>query len=101
MVNVEKKIVIDIKAKVALKNAYEYIKIDSFQNAEKVKSEILKSFEELLKHPSKHPPDKYRRDNDESFRAYELFSYRITYHISDDEIRIIRIRHTKMNPMTY
>ena len=85
MVNIEKKIVIHNEAKVALKKPYKYIQKDSFENARKVKSGILNSIEELSKHPLKHPPDKYKRDNDLTFRAYELFSYRITYQVSDAE----------------
>jgi plasmid stabilization system protein ParE len=95
------KIIIDNDAKRALREAYTYIKKDSLQNAEKVKCKMLASINELVKNPVKYAPDKYRFDNDLSFRAYEICKYRITYHISPEEIRIIRIRHTKMNPLEY
>lgn len=90
MVNARQTIIIDNEAKIALREAYEFIKKDSFQNAEKVKIEILKSIKELIKHPTKYPSDKFRQDKDISFRAYEIFKYRITYYVSDHEIRIIR-----------
>lgn len=99
--NAARKIIIDSEAKIALREAYEFIKKDSFQNAEKVRIGILKSIEELIKYPTKYPPDRFRLDKDISFRAYEIFKYRITYHVSDREIRIIRIRHTKRNPLEY
>ena len=101
MVNAARKIIIDNEAKIALKEAYEYTKKDSFQNAEKVKTRILKSIEKLIKYPTKYPPDRFRMDKDICFRAYEIFRYRITYHVSDSEIRIIRIRHTSRNPLEY
>jgi plasmid stabilization system protein ParE len=101
MVKPTRKIVIDNKAKIALREAYQFIKKDSLQNAEKVRTEILRSIKQLVKYPTKHPPDKFRQDKDISFRAYEIFKYRITYHISEHEIRIIRMRHTKMNPLEY
>ena len=101
MVNAARKIVIDSEAKIALRETYEFIKKVSFQNAEKVRIGILKSIEELIKYPTKYPPDRFRQDKDISFRAYEIFRYRITYHVSDREIRIIRIRHTKRNPLEY
>jgi plasmid stabilization system protein ParE len=94
-------VVIDNNAKVQLRKAYEFIKEDSPQNAEKVKQKIYHSFKALLKNPLRHPPDKYRSNNDGSYRAYELYKYRISYHISAQEIRVIRIRHTKMNPALY
>lgn len=101
MVNARQTIIIDNQAKIVLRKAYEFIKKDSFQNAEKVRTGILKSIKELIKNPTKYPPDKFRLDKDISFRAYEIFRYRITYHISENEIRIIRIRHTKMDPLEY
>ncbi|AXY76729.1 type II toxin-antitoxin system RelE/ParE family toxin [Paraflavitalea soli] len=94
-------VVIDNSAKRQLKEIYEYIKKDSLQNAEKVSHNILLSIKALLKNPLHHSPDKYRLNNDGSYRAYELYKYRITYHVSAQEIRVIRIRHTKMNPLLY
>ena len=101
MVNKKLKVVIDHEAKKSLREAFEYIKKDSLQNAGKVKSNILDSIKELITNPNRHNPDKYRLNNDGSYRAYEIYSYRITYHVSADEIRVIRIRHTKMNPLEY
>ena len=101
MVNKKLKVVIDDEAKKSLREAIQYIKKDSVQNAEKVKSNILDSIKELITNPIRHNPDKYRLNNDGSYRAYEIYSYRITYHVPADEIRVIRIRHTKMNPLEY
>ena len=101
MVKGRLKVVIDNVAKIQLRSAYNYIKNDSAQNAEKIKSEILTSIRELVKNPKLHSPDKYRIDNDGSYRAYEIYKYRITYHISDEQIIVIRVRHTKMNPLKY
>ena len=101
MVNRNYKVVIDIDAKKSLREAYNFIKKDSPQNAEKVKQEILFSIKELANNPQKYPLDKYRIDNDASYRAFELHRYRISYVVSPTQIRVIRIRHTKMNPLDY
>lgn len=101
MVNKGWKVVIDNAAKKSLQEAYHYIKNDSLQNAEKVKAKILSSIKELIKNPERHAPDKYRLNNDGSYRAYEIYKYRITYHVSAEEIHVIRIRHTRMNPLEY
>lgn len=101
MVRKRLRLIIDNDAKHSLLEAYRYIKKDSPQNAEKVRGKILNSIKELLESPERHGPDKYRVDNDGSFRAFEIYKYRITYHVSSSEIRIIRIRHTKMNPLEY
>ncbi|MBX9783614.1 MAG: type II toxin-antitoxin system RelE/ParE family toxin [Chitinophagaceae bacterium] len=98
---VKLRIIIDDAAGQSLKEAYNYIKKDSLQNAQKVVSEIRDSFKQLAEKPLLHAPDKYRLDKNPSFRAYEIHKYRISYHVGDSEIRIIRIRHTKMNPLDY
>ena len=48
-----------------------------------------------------YPPDKYRKNNDGSFRAYELHRYRIAYRVTEKEIIIVRVRHTGMEPKQY
>lgn len=92
-------VVIDNDAKVQLRHAYQYISRHSLQNAQKVKDKILSTIKELAKNPHKHPRYKYRLENDGSFRAYELYRYRITYHVSTSRVVVIRVRHTKMNPL--
>jgi plasmid stabilization system protein ParE len=98
---VKRKIVIEHSAKLSLKKAYEFIRKDSNQNAEKVKDKILQSIKLLEINPERHAPDKFCIDNGGCFRAYEIFRYRITYHISISTITVIRIRHSKMNPIIY
>ena len=92
---------IDNEVKSELKALYLYIKKDSPQNAENVRNKIVDSFKDLVKNPEMHPLDKYRTDNDGHYRAYEMYKYRISYYENDIEIRILRIRHTKMNPLMY
>jgi plasmid stabilization system protein ParE len=84
-----------------LDEAIEYIGLDSPANAEKVKKEILLKIDALPKHPEHYGPDKYKTKNDGSFRSFEIHHYRISYRYKLTEIRIIRIRHTKMNPLRY
>ena len=95
------KVVIASEAKSELKSIYTYIKSDSYLNAKSFIRDIKKSIHDLLKNPKKHPPDKFKVDNDGSFRAYEIHHIRITLHVSDTEISILRIRHTKRNPVEY
>ncbi len=101
MVKGNRRVIIENAAKEALRQAYNYIINDSLQNAEKVKDKILTSIKEVARHPEKHPADKYKLNNDGIFRAYELYKYRITYHVSEEQITVVRVRHTKMNPLEY
>ena len=82
-------------------NAIAYIEKDSPVNSERIRTNILLSITELGTHPEKYNPDKFKLKNDGSFRAFEIYSYRVSYRYIQNEIRILRIRHTKMNPKEY
>ncbi|MEO6636695.1 MAG: type II toxin-antitoxin system RelE/ParE family toxin [Ginsengibacter sp.] len=90
-----------LKVQQQLEKAYNYVLADSFQNAEKLKNDILFSTRKLSVNPERYPLDKYRTGNDGTFRAYELYHYRISYRILQNEIVIVRIRHTSMKPAKY
>ena|SRR5215210_4658008 len=81
--------------------AIAYIENDSPANAKKFKRDILFKIDGLLRYPEKYAIDKYKINNDGSFRAFELHRYRISYRYKNNKIRIIRVRHTKMNPGNY
>ncbi len=84
-----------------LEKVYQYILLDSLQNAVKLKEDILSSTRKLATNPEMYPLDKYRKNNDGSFRAYELHHYRIAYRTLEKEIIIVRVRHTSMEPKKY
>jgi plasmid stabilization system protein ParE len=94
-------VVVESEAKSGLRNIYSYIKKGSETNARIFKRDILGAIGKLSLNPQKHPPDKFKRDNDGSYRAFELYHVRITFHVSESQITIIRIGHTKRNPIEY
>ena len=81
--------------------AIQYIAEDSLQNAQKVKKGISEKIEKIITHPEIYSPDKFKQNNDGNFRAFELYHYRITNYVSETEIRILRVRHTKQEPKAY
>lgn len=92
---------LDDEAKAQLKSAYLHIKKDSVANAEKVRKCIISACKQLIPHPRKHPPDKYKTNNDGNYRAFVLYNLRISYVIKETEIIVLRIRHTSMEPKDY
>ena len=96
-----KEVIWPLKAQNQLSEIFKYIAADSAQNAEKVKGNILVSTRKLESDPEIHPLDKYKKNNDGSFRAYELHHYQIAYRITKKEIIITRIRHTSMVQKLY
>ncbi|MFC0518630.1 type II toxin-antitoxin system RelE/ParE family toxin [Mucilaginibacter angelicae] len=89
------------KAMAELKKAYLYILLDSMQNAEIVRDEIIDVTMELPKHPEKYPLDKFKKNNDGTWRAFEKHHYRVSYRITPDAIRIVRLRHTSRSPLNF
>ena len=66
-----------------------------------VKSTILKSISELLQYPEIYEKDRFKIDNNGSYRAFEIFKYRVAYRVTETQIRILRIRHTSREPKHY
>lgn len=88
-------------AKSQLKEIYQYIKKDSIQSAIEVKTKILASTKILELGKEVYKSDELKIDNNGTYRAYVIYSYRIVYKINNDTIDILRIRHTCQEPLEY
>lgn len=95
------KITWDSKARNSFKEYLNRIKRDSLQAAENVREDVLATVGELANHPKMFPPDRFKKDNDGSFRAFEKHSCRVAYFITKSQIRILRVRHVKQEPKEY
>ena len=91
----------DDEARLYFKQAIQYIKQESPQGALKVKQAVLQQISRLKTDAGIYEPDKFKLENDGSYRALTVFSYRITYKVTNDEVLILRIRHTSQNPIVY
>ena len=91
------------------KNAFEHFKeafgdlkeTKNLSYATKFRNKILKSVSELLDNPELYERDRFRIDNDGSYRAFENFNFRITYKITETQIKILRVRHSSREPVEY
>lgn len=81
--------------------ALKRISQESYQNAELVETAVLTALEDLKSHPEKYPPDKFKRNNQGNYRAFETHSYRVAYRFTDKQIRVLRIRHVRQEPKAY
>ena len=86
-------------AKEQLKEVYKYIKKNSDINAKKVRTEILLSTRVLATGKEIYKADELKQDNRGDYRAYVIYSYRITYKIKQNTIEILRVRHTSREPL--
>jgi plasmid stabilization system protein ParE len=94
-------VVWDKAAYTSLQIACYYIKEDSLVNAERVWEEILKIAKGLPDQPQKYPPDKFKKANTGDYRAFEKYSYRVAYKITEQQIIILRVRHVNQEPKEY
>lgn len=88
-------------AKQQLKKLYQYIKQDSPQNALSVRTAIIDKAKQAAIYPESYSPDKYKADNDGTYRAFEIYHYRVSYRILEKQLIILRIRHTSQSPLNY
>jgi plasmid stabilization system protein ParE len=84
-----------------MRQVFKHISKDSPKNASKVVLEIAEAALKASPNPEIYGPDKYKIDNDGSYRAFEKHRYRVAYRFSKNIIRVLRIRHTSMEPLEY
>lgn len=99
----EKEIVWTETAQEQLQDIYFYIleESKSFSIADKVIDVIVESVTILSKKWEIYEIDEMRLPKAPDYRAYEIYSYRISYKITDNSIFIIRIRHAMRNPKSF
>lgn len=85
----------------ALCSALEWISAQSIQNAERFESELLEKLEQARKNPERFPPDRYKMDNAGAFRSFVSHNIRLSYKVTKNEIRVLRIRHIRQEPKHY
>ena len=67
--------------------------------ADKVINKLFNSSDILEEYPELYPIDKFKTNNNGTYRAYEVYSYRISYRVFNTKIRILRVRHTSREPL--
>jgi len=80
---------------------FKYIHKDSPQNALKVVNGIITAAEKAITNPEFYSQDKYKTENDGSYRAFEKHRYRVVYRYQNKTIRVLRVKHTKMESKNY
>lgn len=91
----------DKQAWIQLDSAYEYIKEDSEQNAQKIRADIIYKIKEIPNHPTKYRADKYKNNNDGSYKYFEIYHYRIAFRVTEKIVKVMRIRSTYHEPLEY
>lgn len=101
MVNELYSIVWTKRSMLHLKQIHDYISEKSTQNAAKVIEDIFNEMNKAVANPEIYNADKFKTNNDGSYRSFEKHHYRVTYRFHQNVIRVLRIRHTSMEPKLY
>jgi len=99
MVNL--KVVWSKNGSIQLQESLKILKEKLPKSALKIKTEILKTSRELSKNPEIYSLDRFKKDNDGSFRSFEKYSYRVTYQVEKTQVVILRVRHTKRESLKH
>ena len=62
---------------------------------------IMNRLKGIQKSPYICAPDRFKYNNNGIYRAFTVYSYRVTYSIKENQINIIRVRHTSEEPLEY
>ena len=84
------------RARADLKSIHDYIAKDSRQNAQKVAREILRKADTLAEPP--RPGRQVSEVNDPNLREISAHSWRIVYHLSNDDVFIVALIHKRRRP---
>ena len=103
MVKQTYEIVWDRNALDNLKEILSFLSKQSKQAPKIVKGAILIRIEAIKSNPLICEKDKLKEPTDKNFRAFVVYSYRISYQINPTtkEIRILRVRHTSREPIGF
>lgn len=81
-----------------LKEIYDFIYQDSPAGAKKVILSIYKRINSLEKNALIFEADRFKKNNDGTYRSTFIYKYRIVYRITNEKIIILKIMHTSRLP---
>ena len=89
-------------SKTALNNlmaAIDYLEQKGYYKyAAELENEILKTIQELPRTYLQYENDRFKFNNDSTFKAFIIDKYRVSFRVILSEIHILRVRHTSRKP---
>ncbi len=91
----------DKEALNVFKEILSFLSKQSAQAPKIVKESVLSRLDAIKTNPLIFEADKLKEPANKEFRAFIIYSYRVTYQIKSQVIRVIRVRHTSREPLGY
>ncbi len=89
------------RAQLHIREVFDYISLDSPNSAIRVIEDITIAIRNAVEQPKIYAADRFKLNNDGSYRSFEKHNYRIVYRVEKNVIRILLIRHTSRMPHQY
>lgn len=96
-----KNIVWSVNASIEFEKIMLFLSENAPEALDIVGNALLDTIENLAAGYNHNPLDRLKNNNDGTFRAVIIFSYRISYQVGLSEVYILRIRHTSREPLNY
>lgn len=74
---------------------------ESLETTTKIITEIYESAVILATNPEIYKLDTLKENNNGNIRAYEKYTYRISYLVEEEAVYIIRVRYARKEPLGY
>ncbi len=84
-----------------LQQIHHFIDQDSPTGAKKVVKAIARRVESLSTNAMIYEADRFKKNNDGSYRATLIYKYKIVYRITQKQVIILKILHTARLPRKY
>jgi plasmid stabilization system protein ParE len=84
-----------------LQDIYTYIEKESPKGAIKVVNAVVSRINSLGEKAMMFEADRFKKNNDGSYRAIPVYTYRIVYKIKLNQVHILKIHHTSRLPKKY
>lgn len=88
----------DRMAKESLDQIYKYIFLDSHQNAQKVKKELIKLVGSLNDFPEKYSREEFLEAVTGNYRSVSKWNHKVIYEVTENSIIIVDIFQTRQHP---
>jgi addiction module RelE/StbE family toxin len=66
-----------------------------------IRDRLLEKLDTISTNPFICEDDRLKENNNGMYKAFIVYSYRITYKITDASVNVIRVRHTSKEPLEY
>ena len=84
-----------------LNDVLDYYQTQSTKSYHLDKEAIITTLQKASLNPFIFETDNFKNVRDENFRAFTVFHTRVTYQLKNDNLYVLRLRHTSREPFKY